>query len=129
MFGRDHAGVGSYYGPYAAHEIFEQLPDLGITPVKTLAWHYCPRCGGAAYDGFCDHQEEKQALSGTRVRAVIEAGQQPADQNLPPRRLRSGAGLRHPLRRRLALRHPDLPPAAQPDLLPRTAIMSPAAAA
>ena len=84
MFGRDHAGVGSYYGPYAAHEIFEQLPDLGITPVKTLAWHYCPRCGGAAYDGFCDHQEEQQALSGTRVRAVIEAGQQPADQIFRP---------------------------------------------
>jgi len=42
MFGRDHAGVGTYYSPYAAHEIFSQIPDLGIGSVLTLEWWYCP---------------------------------------------------------------------------------------
>ena len=74
MFGRDHAGVGSYYDPYAAHRIFDELPDLGIEPVVTLEWWYCRVCGGAAYSGLCGHQEQKEGISGTLVRSLIQEG-------------------------------------------------------
>jgi sulfate adenylyltransferase len=77
MFGRDHAGVGAYYGTYAAHEIFEQLPDIGITPVKTLEWFHCPACGGPAYEAFCAHGDQRQPISGTWVRSIIDKGEQP----------------------------------------------------
>ena len=78
MFGRDHAGVGSYYDAYAAHGIFDTLPDLGIKPVLTLEWWYCPVCAGAAYEGFCGHRDQKQDLSGTFIRSIIQGGVEPA---------------------------------------------------
>ena len=57
MFGQDHAGVGSYYDIYAAHQIFDELPDLGIKSVLTLEWWNCPVCGGIAYEGLCGHRK------------------------------------------------------------------------
>ncbi len=75
MFGRDHAGVGTYYSPYAAHEIFSQVPDLGIGSVLTLEWHYCPTCGGIAYSGLCGHTP--QQFSGTVIRSIIQDGVKP----------------------------------------------------
>ena len=78
MFGRDHAGVGSYYDTYAAHDIFDELPDLGIKSVLTLEWWYCPVCAGVAYEGLCDHRDEKQELSGTFIRRIIQGGTEPA---------------------------------------------------
>ncbi|MFQ5861246.1 MAG: sulfate adenylyltransferase, partial [Dehalococcoidia bacterium] len=77
MFGRDHAGVGTYYDPYAAHRIFEQLPDLGITPVLTLEWWYCPLCAGVASEELCGHTEERQQFSGSLVRSILEDGVKP----------------------------------------------------
>ena len=77
MFGRDHAGVGSYYDPYAAHRIFDELPDIGIRPVVTLEWWYCPTCAGIAYEGLCGHQDQRQELSGTLVRRTLEGGVTP----------------------------------------------------
>ena len=82
MFGRDHAGVGSYYGTYAAHEIFDQLPDLGIKSVLTLEWWYCPVCENVAYEGLCGHREHKQDLSGTFIRSIIQGGTEPASVSL-----------------------------------------------
>ena len=84
MFGRDHAGVGSYYDPYAAHRIFEEIPDIGIKPVVTLEWWYCPVCGGAAYEGICGHQDQKQELSGTWMRRALEGGVRPSPLTLRP---------------------------------------------
>jgi sulfate adenylyltransferase len=78
MFGRDHAGVGNYYDTYAAHRIFDELPDLGIKSVLTLEWWYCPLCGGVAYEGLCGHREQKQDLSGTLIRSIIQGGVAPA---------------------------------------------------
>ena len=78
MFGRDHAGVGNYYDTYAAHHIFDELPDLGIKSVLTLEWWYCPVCGGVAYEGLCGHRETKQDLSGTFIRSIIQGGVEPA---------------------------------------------------
>ena len=82
MFGRDHAGVGDYYGRYAAHEIFDELPDLGINSVLTLEWWYCPTCGGVAYEGICGHPDTKQDLAGRLIRSIIDGGAEPAPQTL-----------------------------------------------
>lgn len=82
MFGRDHAGVGDYYGRYAAHEIFDDLPDLGISSVLTLEWWYCPSCGGVAYEGICGHPDTKQDLAGRLIRSIIDGGSEPAPQTL-----------------------------------------------
>lgn len=82
MFGRDHAGVGDYYDRYAAHEIFNELPDLGIRSVLTLEWWYCPACGGVAYEGICGHPDTKQDLAGRLIRSIIDGGAEPAPQTL-----------------------------------------------
>jgi sulfate adenylyltransferase len=79
MFGRDHAGVGKYYDPYASHRIFEEIPDIGIKPVLTLEWFYCPRCG-PGYERLCGHQDQKDPISGTWIRGLIASGEQPDQQ-------------------------------------------------
>ena len=84
MFGRDHAGVGQYYDTYAAHRIFDTLPDLGITSVLTLEWGYCPVCAGVAYEGLCGHRDQRQELSGTLIRSIIQGGVEPAPLTLRP---------------------------------------------
>ena len=77
MFGRDHAGVGDFYDTYAAHQIFDTLPELGIRPVPVQEWWYCPVCGGVAYEGLCGHRDQKQDLSGTLMRSIIQGGTEP----------------------------------------------------
>jgi len=74
MFGRDHAGVGSYYDPYDAHRIFDQIPEgsLNIKPVRILEWWYCPICGEVTYSGLCGHSQEKQDFSGTMIRSMVQ---------------------------------------------------------
>ena len=84
MFGRDHAGVGSYYGPYDAHRIFQEIPDIGIKPVVTLEWWYCPVCEGIAYEGLCGHNDRKQELSGTLMRKTLEGGEKPSSLTFRP---------------------------------------------
>jgi sulfate adenylyltransferase len=79
MYGRDHAGVGTYYDPYDAHRIFDQLPPgaLNIKPVRVLAWWYCPVCAEVTYSGLCGHNKEKQDFSGTLIRSIIQDGVKP----------------------------------------------------
>ncbi|MFQ5827317.1 MAG: sulfate adenylyltransferase, partial [Dehalococcoidia bacterium] len=77
MFGRDHAGVGTYYDTYAAHRIFEEIPDIGIVPVKTLEWWYCPDCAAVTYEELCGHKGREQKFSGTLIRSIIEDGVKP----------------------------------------------------
>ena len=74
MFGRDHAGVGSYYDPYDAHRIFDQIPkgSLNIKPVRILEWWYCPVCGEVTYSGLCGHTKDRQPFSGTMIRSMIQ---------------------------------------------------------
>lgn len=74
MFGRDHAGVGSYYNPYDAHRIFDQIPkdSLNIKPVRILEWWYCPICGEVTYSGLCGHVKERQPFSGSMIRSIIQ---------------------------------------------------------
>ena len=84
MFGRDHAGVGSYYDPYASHRIFDEIPDIGIKPVVTLEWYYCPVCAGIAYGGLCGHEDRKEELSGTYMRKLLQGGERPSPLTFRP---------------------------------------------
>jgi len=79
MFGRDHAGVGSYYDPYDAHRIFDEVPEgnLNIKPVRILEWWYCPICQEVTYSGLCGHMKERQNFSGTMIRSIIQDKVQP----------------------------------------------------
>ncbi len=79
MFGRDHAGVGSYYDPYDAHRIFDMVPEgsLNIKPIRVLEWWYCPICQEVTYSGLCGHTKERQNFSGTMIRSIIQDKVQP----------------------------------------------------
>lgn len=79
MFGRDHAGVGTYYDPYDAHRIFDKIPEgaLNIKPIRVLEWWYCPVCNEVTYMGLCGHSKERQNFSGTLIRSIIDDGVKP----------------------------------------------------
>ncbi|MGE5105186.1 MAG: sulfate adenylyltransferase [Betaproteobacteria bacterium] len=78
IVGRDHAGVGSYYGPFDAHRIFDEIPSgsLVTQPLKMDWTFWCYRCGGMASGRTCPHEDKDRLLvSGTKLRKWLSEGQ------------------------------------------------------
>ncbi|MFX0073670.1 MAG: sulfate adenylyltransferase [Candidatus Hermodarchaeota archaeon] len=78
IIGRDHAGVGDFYGPYDAHKIFEQFPDLGIEPIFFRSFSRCKKCDSVVNDKVCPHPPENHIFfSGTKIRDILLSGNEP----------------------------------------------------
>ena len=77
IVGRDHAGVGDYYGPFDAQTIFEKIPEgaLLTKPMKIDWTFWCNKCSGMASMKTCPHgKEDRVLLSGTVVRKTLSEG-------------------------------------------------------
>ncbi len=77
IVGRDHAGVGDYYGPFDAHKIFDEIPKnaLQTKPLKIDWTFWCFKCGGMASARTCPHEAgDRLLLSGTKLRKALSEG-------------------------------------------------------
>jgi sulfate adenylyltransferase len=77
ILGRDHAGVGAYYGPFDAHRIFDEIPSdaLAIEPMRIDWTFWCYKCEAMASARTCPHGDDDRLLvSGTKLRKWLSEG-------------------------------------------------------
>jgi len=82
LVGRDHAGVGDFYGPFDAHKIFDKIPEgaLETAPMKIDLSFYCHKCDGMASAKTCCHgKEDRMIVSGTKLRKMLSEGEEVPD--------------------------------------------------
>jgi len=85
IIGRDHAGVGTFYDPFAAQKIFGDYPELEISPVFFPAFFYCRKCLTYTNPKACPHNDDaKEQISGTKLRQMIDDGKSPSEFILRP---------------------------------------------
>ncbi len=85
IIGRDHAGVGKFYDPFAAHKIFDDYPELEISPIFFPAFFYCKKCLTFTNPKVCPHDaESREQISGTQLREMLQNGQSPSEFILRP---------------------------------------------
>ncbi|MFX1569956.1 MAG: sulfate adenylyltransferase [Promethearchaeota archaeon] len=85
IIGRDHAGVGNYYGPYEAHDIFDKFPDLGIEPIKFRSFSKCSKCNAVVNDKICPHPPNMHNFfAGTEIRKALQSGKPPDPEVMRP---------------------------------------------
>jgi sulfate adenylyltransferase len=85
IIGRDHAGVGNYYAPFDAQNIFKDYPDLEIEPIFFPAFYYCKKCTHFANERICPHDSNfKEELSGTKMRKMFLSGLLPPHHLMRP---------------------------------------------
>lgn len=85
IVGRDHAGVGSYYDPFAAQKIFDDYPDIGIVPVFFNSFFYCTKCGSVSNEKTCPHDDSYRiGFSGTKIRQILADGGEPPAEVMRP---------------------------------------------
>ena len=85
IVGRDPAGVGNFYGPYDAWELFREFPDLGITPLFFKEAYYCRKCNMVVSSKICPHGgEDRISMSGTRIRQMLISRQRPPEHVMRP---------------------------------------------
>jgi sulfate adenylyltransferase len=80
IIGRDHAGVGSYYGPFDAQKIFDEIgaDELHIEPLKIDWTFWCHKCDGMASMKTCPHgKDDRVLISGTKLRDMLAGGEMP----------------------------------------------------
>lgn len=97
IIGRDHAGVGTYYPPYAAQDIFEEFPDLGIVPLFFKSFSYCRKCQSVVNEKTCPHPPSDHIdFSGTRIRDLLMRGEVPPPELMRPEVARVIMKFEHP---------------------------------
>lgn len=87
MVGRDHAGVGDYYSPFAAQEIFDEFEpgEVGVEIIRFSNVFYCKACGGMASDKSCGHNDDNRIkVSMTKVREMLKGGKSPPPEMVRP---------------------------------------------
>lgn len=86
VVGRDHAGVGNYYHPEAAIEIFNEFPDIELQPVCIRGdFFYCRVCQALGSERTCPHDKAHHiSFSGTEIRAMLKEGRRPPEQIMRP---------------------------------------------
>jgi len=85
IIGRDHAGVGKFYDPFAAHKIFDNYPELDIEPIFFPAFFYCRKCLTFTNPNVCPHDAvDREQISGTKLREMIQNGEAPSEFILRP---------------------------------------------